>query len=495
MTSRAEEKERNPNYQALKHSQLLNNLETDSGFGLSEEKAAANFARYGPNEVPERKVNPVIRFASKFWGFTAWMLELVMVFSLFLRSFFDFYIIGALIIVNAIIGFVQEQNASSAVEALRKKLQVNARVLRGGRWKNIQARELVPGDIVRIRGGDFVPADLKVIETTELSVDQSALTGESSQVEKHEDDVLYSGSIVKRGESNAVVFATGTNTYFGRTTELLQSARPKLHIEEIVSRVVRWLLVIVGILIALLLIISFGDRINILDAIALSLVLVVFAVPVALPAMFTVSMAIGSQELSKQGVLVTRLSASEDAASMDILCADKTGTITMNKLSVTTLLPTNGFTENELILYGALASQEANQDPIDIAFISAAKERKLLLDHETYTQKRFVPFDPQTRRTEALILKSRQKEFLVMKGAVSAISQECGQDAASFEMIKVMNDYALKGYRTLAVATTARDGVLRFCGLVGLYDNPRKDSKALIKELGELGSFCKNADW
>lgn len=372
-------------------------FETDPSKGLSEQKALTNLTKYGPNEVPERKVSPLLRLASKFWGFTAWMLELVMVFSILLGRYFDFYIIGALIVVNALIGFAQEEKASNALEALRKNLQVYARVLREGTCRNMTARELVPGDIVRVRAGDFIPADLKLVEKAELSIDQSALTGESLAVEKHQNDLLYSGSIVKRGEGNAIVVSTGVKTYFGKTTELLQSAKIKLHMEEVVSRVIRWLLVIVATLVGLLLLASYLDGNNLLDAISLSLVLIVFAVPVALPAMFTVSMAVGSQDLVKKGVLVTRLSASEDAASMDTLCADKTGTITMNKLSVSNLVPINGFTESDLVLYGALASQEANQDPIDIAFISAARERNLVLNNHSYVQEKFIPFDPQTR--------------------------------------------------------------------------------------------------
>jgi len=412
-----------------------------------------------------------------------------MVFSLVLGNYFDFYIIGALIIVNAIIGFAQEEKASSAVEALKKRLEVNARVLREGKWRNVPAKELVPGDIVRVRAGDFVPADLKIVEKSQVSADQSALTGESMTVEKNRDDLLYSGSIVKRGETTGVVVAIGSRTYFGKTTELLQSARPKLHMEEITSRIIKWLLVMVGILIGLLLAVSFVDKINILEATSIALVLVVFAVPVALPAMFTVSMAIGSKELASKGVLVTRLSASEDAASMDILCADKTGTITENKLSVTSLIPSNGFSDNDLILYGALASQEANQDPIDVAFISAARQRNLFSGRQ-FIQEEFIPFDPSTRRTEALV-RYNGTDFRVMKGAVNVIAEACGIDLAELEINQRIKDLAQKGYRTLAVATTDKGEKLSFCGLVGLYDNPRPDSKALIEELGELGVSVK----
>jgi H+-transporting ATPase len=364
----------------------------------------------------------------------------------------------------------------------------NARVLRDGKWQTVSAKELVPGDIVRVRAGDFVPADLKVIEGSELGVDQSALTGESMTVEKREDDVLFSGAIVKRGETNAVVVATGASTLFGKTTELLQTARPKLHMEEVTSNVVRWLLVMVGALIALVLAGSYVDGANLLQVLPLALVLIVFAVPVALPAMFTVSMAIGSLELAKKGVLVTRLSASEDAASMDKLCADKTGTITANKLSVTDVIAAEGFGDDDVIANGALASQEANQDPIDVAFISAARERNLL--SESHVQKQFVPFDPKTRRTEALIV-SDGKQFKVMKGAVEAVAQACGMDLRRAGIEEKMNDFAERGYRTLAVSVSGPDGPLRFCGLAALYDAPRPDSKRLIEELTGLGVSVK----
>jgi H+-transporting ATPase len=438
--------------------------------------------------VPERKTNPGVRLAKKFWGITAWMLELTMFFSYLLQNYFDVYIIGALLIVNASIGFAQEEKASAAVETLKQRLRIIARVLRDGKWQTASASGLVPGDIVRVRAGDFVPADLKVIEKSGLSVDQSVLTGESMAVERTDGDLLYSGSVVKRGETNAVVVATGTKTFFGRTTELLQTARPKLHMEEITSRVVRSLLVIVGLLVAIVLLASYTKGINVLQVIPLALVLIVFAVPVALPAMFTVSMAIGSLELAKKGVLVTRLSASEDAASMDILCADKTGTITANKLSITNVLPAEGFDEDHLIMYGALASQEANQDPIDLAFISAARQKNLL--NGSYVQKQFTPFDPSTRRTEAVIA-SNEGEFRVMKGAVDAVAQACGAGSWNAGLEEKMRDFASRGYRTLAVAESGSDGEFRFCGLVALYDAPRPDSRDLIGHLKDLGVSVK----
>ena len=269
---------------------------------------------------------------------------------------------------------MQERRAAGVVETLRRRLQVSARVRRDSSWQVIPARELVPGDIVRVRPGDIIPADVKLL-TGALSVDQSALTGESKDADKAPGEVLSSGSVVRRGEGNGVVMLTGAKTYFGRTTELVQKARPKLHIEAVVAKVVRWLFVIVGALLGVVIVLSLIRGAPLLEMIPLMLVLLMSAVPVALPVMFTVSMAVGSKELAKRGVLVTRLSAAEDAATMDVLCVDKTGTITMNQLAVTGVIPLEHATEADVLFAGALASQEANQDPIDLAFLAAAKDR------------------------------------------------------------------------------------------------------------------------
>jgi H+-transporting ATPase len=346
----------------------------------------------------------------------------------------------------------------------------------------------VPGDIVRVRPGDFVPADVKILYG-ELEVDQSALTGESMAVLKESEAVLHSGSIVKRGEANGIIISTGIKTYFGRATQLVQIARPKLHIEEVVSNVVKWLLIIVIALIALAIVFSILKGVDLLEVLPLILVLLLSAIPVALPAMFTVSMAIGSMELVDKGVLVTRLSASEDAATMNILCADKTGTITMNKLSVTDIIPLNKFSEEEAIFYGALASQEANQDPIDLAFIDKAKEKNLI--DGSFVQKSFIPFDSNTRRTEALVQKG-DHEFRVMKGAVDVVSQACGLDENAVRKLEArISEFAMKGYRALAVAKADDQGQPEMVGLVALYDVPRLDSKRLIDELRGLGVSVK----
>jgi H+-transporting ATPase len=483
------EKEDAESFQKAKAEEVIKLLKSDPTSGLKTEEAEERLKFYGYNEVPQKKINPYVSFAKKFWGLTAWMLEAIIVLSWFLQRYADLYIVTGLLFFNAVLAFTEEQKASSAVEALQEKLRVSARTLRDEEWMSLPSQELVPGDIVRVRAGDFVPADLKVVKDT-VEVDQSALTGESAVIEKKADDLLYSGSIIKRGESTGIVVLTGTRTYFGRTAQLVQIAKPKMHIETVISNVVRWLLVIVVALIVLAIVFSVVDAKNLLDLLPIILVLLLSAIPVALPAMFTVSTAIGSMELARKGVLVTRLSASEDAATMNVICADKTGTITQNKLSVAKRIPLDGFSENDVVLYGALASQEANQDPIDVAFITKAKEQNLLT--KSYVQESFVPFDPATRRTEAVIKDEDGREFKVMKGAVHAVVHACGYDeTAALSMEKQVEEFAAKGYRTLAVAKTDGENKPKLVGLVALYDLPRPDSKQLITELGELGVSVK----
>ncbi|HVP16363.1 MAG TPA: plasma-membrane proton-efflux P-type ATPase [candidate division Zixibacteria bacterium] len=472
----------------MKAEEVLRSLDSDLNSGLKAAEVETRLRQYGYNEVPEKKANPVARFANKFWGLTAWMLEIIIVLSWILQRYSDLYIVAGLLVFNSILGFAEEQRASNAVEALKERLQVNARVLRDGSWKTVLARELVPGDIVRNRSGDFVPADIK-IATGELEVDQSALTGESMEIGKKPDDLLYSGSIVKRGESTGIAVSTGTKTYFGRTAQLVQLAKPKLHLEEVVSNVVRWLLTIVVGLTALAFVFSVLKGNNLLDLLPIILVLLLSAIPVALPAMFTVSMALGSMELAKKGVLVTRLSASEDAATMNVLCADKTGTITMNRLSIAKVIPLNRFVEQQVILYGALASEEANQDPIDLAFINMAKQQNLL--GPSFKQLSFIPFDPKTRRTEASVQKN-DHELRVMKGAVNVIAAACGLEKNVIDQLELrMSDFASKGYRTLAIAKSDNEKEPELVGLVALRDMPRPDSKQLIEELRELGISVK----
>ena len=356
--------------------------------------------------------------------------------------------------------------------------------------KSFPARELVPGDIIRVRPGDIIPADVKLLSGT-LSIDQSALTGESKDADKVSAEVLSSGSVVRRGEGNGVVILTGAQTYFGRTTELVQLARPKLHIEAVVSKVVRWLFVIIGALLGVVIVLSLIRHVPLLEMFPLMLVLLMSAVPVALPVMFTVSMAVGAKELAKRGVLVTRLSATEDAATMDVLCVDKTGTITMNQLAVTGVIPLEHATESDVLFAAALASQESNQDPIDLAFLAAAKERNVFADSAAVKPISFAPFDATNRRTEAVVEQNGQR-LRVMKGAVRTVAAACGLKSDQIAALEArVGESALKGYRTLAVARGPETGTPTLLGLVTLYDPPRPDAKQLIAELRGLGVAVK----
>ena len=359
---------------------------------------------------------------------------------------------------------------------------------RGGEWIQLPARELVPGDVVRLRAGDLAPADVQVAEG-QVEVDQSALTGESLTVERKQGESLFAGSVVRSGEVTGVVSATGLKTYYGRTAELVQIAKPKLHIEEMISKVVRWLLIMVVVSVGLGMGYALLRGISLAEIAPLTVILLVSAVPVALPTMFTISMALGSLELSKKGAIVTRLDAVEDAATMDVLCADKTGTITMNQLTLADVLPVGTHSKDEVVLFGALASQEANQDPIDMAFISKAREMHLPMGE--YKPVSFSPFDASTRRTEAT-LSHQSEEIHVSKGAVKTITglcRECGDELNAIE--QGIDELVAKGYRILAVAEGALGKEPELIGVAALYDKPRADSPRLITELKKLGISVK----
>ena len=465
-------------------------LQVDPQKGLTAAQVDMRRKEHGYNEVPVPRGHPVLKFLGKFWGLSAWMLEMIMVLSLVLRHYSDLAVVSALLFINAGIGFVQERRASGVIATLRRRLQVGARVLREAGWQVIPARELVPGDIVRLRPGDIIPADVKLLSGT-VSVDQSALTGESKDAEKVLGEVLSSGSVVRRGEGNGVVILTGSKTCFGRITELVELARPKLHIDAVMAKVVRWLFLIVGALLGMVVGLSIWRGTPLLEMVPLMLILLMSAIPLSLPVMFTVSMALGSKELAKQGVLVTRLSAVEDAATMDVLCVDKTGTITMNQLIITEIVPWEHATEADVLFAGALAAQEANQDPIDLAFLAAAKEKHIFDGKPAVTPVSFAPFDAVNRRTEAVVAQDGQR-LRVMKGAVDTVAQACGLAPAAVEALQArVSASASKGYRTLAVARGPEQGALVLVGSVTLHDPLRPDAKQLIAALHDLGVRVK----
>jgi H+-transporting ATPase len=469
-------------------SKSLEELHKDAETGLRSEEAQKRLGEYGYNEVPEKRVSGAARFVKKFWGLTPWMLEITIGLEWVLGKYFEMDVVIGLLVFNAILGFIQEERANSALELLKEKLKINARVKRDGNWTVIPARELVPGDVIRLRAGDFIPADAKVTEGN-VEVDQSSLTGESQMVEKKANEILYSGSILRRGEITGVVTSTGTKTYFGRTVELVQVAKPKLHMEEVTSKIVKWLVIIVSSFLSVALVFTALKGMDLIGVLPLAVVLMVSAIPVALPTMFAISMALGSLGLMKKGILITRLSAIEDAATMNIVCADKTGTMTMNRLSVEEEMAVDPYSERDVIFYGALASQEADQDPIDLAFLSAAKS--LAVPWEGYRQKKFIPFDPSTRRTEATIEKEGE-QFLVLKGAINTILPLCNHHEDLLPGITARAEsLSAKGYRAIAVAKGGGQENIQLVGIAFLYDEPRPDSSKLIRELKGLGIKVK----
>jgi H+-transporting ATPase len=465
-----------------------NSEETNLEKGLETHEVQQRLAKYGYNEVAEKKVSFLARLGKRFWGIVPWMLEATAIVTLILGKYPQALVIIFLLLFNAAMSLWREGRAKAAMAKLKQRLRIQSRVKRDGKWSTIPARELVPGDIVRVRIGDLVPADVKLVDGS-LGLDQSVLTGESGIVDKSPMEIAYSGSAVKRGEATGMVEATGTKTYFGRTISLLELAKPKLHMEEVTVNVARRLAIIVlaSLLIVFLYAVLTGFELAVL--LPLAGVLLVASVPVAMPTMFTINMALGSAVLAKQGVLVTRLSASEDAATMDVLCADKTGTITMNKLFVEEEMPLSGFNEGDVLLYGALASKEANQDPIDIAFLTAARDAHISLD--AFSQTDFVPFDPKTRMTEARISRVSEK-FFVGKGSFETICVACNvTEENTKNVLKLAEALSEKGLRVIAVAKGADRSRLEFVGLAGIADRIREDSRETLQQIRELGVEVK----
>ncbi len=456
--------------------------------GLNSEEVRSRLAKYGYNEAPTKKESLLTRLGKRFWGIVPWMLEVTAAVTFLLGKYVDTGVIVFLLFFNAGMSLWREGKAKAAMAGLKQRLKILSRVKRDGKWSTIPARELVPGDLVRVRSGDLLPADIKIFDGN-LGVDQSTLTGESVIVEKSAGEVAYSGSSIKRGEATGLVDATGLKTYFGKTVSLLELAKPKLHMEEVTVNVTRRLAAIV--LASLLIVFVYALLTGFSFAVLLPLagVLLVASVPVAMPTMFTLNMALGSSVLAKQGVLVTRLSSSEDAALMDVLCADKTGTITVNKLFIEEEHPSNGFSEGDVLLYGALASNEANHDPIDIAFLAAAADAEISV--EGYSQTEFIPFDPKTRMTEATIQKSGEK-FYVAKGALNAICTACKlSEVETAERSKQAQSLSARGLRVISVVKGSSHDELQFVGLVGLADAVRDDARRTLDQVRELGISVK----
>jgi H+-transporting ATPase len=472
--------------------ELFTALSTNSN-GLTSLDANNRLSKFGFNEIAEKKVNPILKFLKYFWGPIPFMIEAAVILSAVIARWEDFGIIFALLILNAGVGFWQERKADNAIELLKQKLALKARVLRDGKWREIPARELVPGDIVRIRLGDIAPADLKLLKGDYVLVDQSALTGESLPVEKHVSDVSYSGSIVRQGEMDALVITTGMKTYFGKTAKLVEEARTKSHFQKAVVKIGDYLIVLAVTLVALIFMIALFRQESVVDTLQFALILIVAAIPAALPAVLSVTMAVGAVALAKKEAIVSKLSSIEEMSGVDILCADKTGTITKNELTVADIKTYEGFKNIDVILFGALASREEDKDPIDTAIITKAKNDQTINSLlSKYKEAEFKPFDPVIKRTEAKVEDAKGGCFKVSKGAPQVILKLVEAKQSVIDQVNQdIEEFAQKGHRALGVAKSAENKTWQYVGLIALYDPPRDDSAETIKTAQSMGVEVK----
>ncbi len=457
--------------------------------GLTQDEAQRRLAQYGYNELVEQKASPLLKFLTYFWGPIPWMIEVATVLSAVVGHWDDFAIIFVLLVANAGIGFWEEFQAGNAIAALKEKLALLARVNRDGKWSAIPARELVPGDLVRLRIGDIMPADGKLLDGDPIEVDQSALTGESLPVTRKPGETVYSGSIVKQGEIEAVVEATAEKTFFGKTAQLVQSAHTTSHFQRAVLKIGDFLIGLAVGLVALILIVALFRGDPIMTTLQFALVLTVAAVPVALPTVLSVTMAVGARVLAGYQAIVSRLASIEEIAGMDVLCSDKTGTLTQNKLTLGQPFTVERVTPDEAILCAALASRAEDQDAIDLAVLGGVADQR---DCNAFEVTHFRPFDPVGKRTEATVRSPDGLTFRVTKGApqmILALSANAGRVAA--EVDRAVDEFAERGFRALGVARTDQRGQWQFLGVLPLFDPPREDSKATIEAAREMDSRVK----
>ncbi len=462
--------------------------------GLSSEEARERLKKYGPNTIEEKEESWLHRLFRRFWGPIPWMIEIAAILSAMVKHWEDFTIITILLVFNAAIDFYQESKALNALKVLKDKLARKALVKRDGQWSEVDAKEIVPEDIVKIKIGDIVPADVKLLEGDFLSVDQSALTGESLPVTKKPGDTVYANAIIKKGECTAMVVETGERTYFGKTVKLVAKAESegRSHFQEMVIKVGNFLIAVTLVMVAIIIYFGVVRGQSILDLLEYALILTVAAIPVALPAVLTVTMAAGAKTLAGMQAIVSRLSAIEELAGMDILCSDKTGTLTQNKMTINDPYTVNSVTPDDLLFTAALASKEENKDPIETPIYEYVKEKKSYEALKSYTLEKFTPFDPVSKRTESIVIKD-DKTYAVTKGAPQVIIEMC--DESEFDKkaaYDAVESFAKKGFRTLGVAKKeVTEEQYHFMGLVPLYDPPRVDSKEVIADAKAHGVEVK----
>jgi H+-transporting ATPase len=480
-------------YKRLSVEETLKELQASRERGLSAGEAMKRLSEYGYNEIPEKEESLFHRIFRRFWGPIPGMIEAAALLSALVRKWEDFIIITILLFTNVFIDFWQESKALNVLKVLKEKLAKKAIVFRDGKFQTMDARDLVPGDIIKIRIGDLIPADVKLVEGDFIQADQSALTGESLPVSKKAGDVAYSNSIVKQGEMLAVITNTALNTFFGKTVALVARAQKeeKSHFQKAVVHIGNYLIILTVFLAAIIFVTALFRHENMAEILRFILVLTVAAVPVALPAVLSVTMAVGAMNLARKQAIVSRLVAIEELAGVDILCSDKTGTLTQNRMTVSDPVAFGDFTVKELMLYAALASKEENKDPIEIPIFEYLEKTSGLDELKKYHQMKFVPFDPVSKKTEASV-SSADGTFLIAKGAPQVILELCGEQLHQKEISEKVEDLAAKGFRTLGVARKRpEDKHFDYMGLVPLFDPPREDSKATIEEAKKLGLGIK----
>jgi H+-transporting ATPase len=457
----------------------LEGAPSDASRGLTSDEARARLAKLGPNAMPDTDERPWRMALAKFWAPVPWMLEAAVILQTVLHEYVEAGVIAGLLVFNAAIGFFQEGRAQATLAALKSRLALTASVRRDGAWKIIPATEIVPGDVLKLSLGGVVAADVKLVEGSVL-LDQSMLTGESIPVEAGANFETYAGALVRRGEATAIVTATGARTKFGHTAELVRTAHVESTQQKTVMRVVRNLAIFNGGIIVLLAVYAHARKMSIGEMITLLLTAVLASIPVALPATFTLAAALGAKALARLGVLPTRLSAVDEAATLDVLCSDKTGTLTQNELAITTIRPEAGFDEARVLSIAALASSDGGQDPVDAAIRAAAlKANAAGLPKLT----KLVPFDPATKMSEATGVDANGGALRAVKGAFASVVKlaEAEPAAAAAEL-----ELERKGYRVLAVAVGA-PSPMRLAGIIALSDPPRADAAELITQLKALG--------
>jgi H+-transporting ATPase len=457
--------------------------------GLTQEEAQKRLTQYGPNEIEEKKTNPFLKFLSYFWGPIPWMIEAAVILSAVARHWPDFGIILVLLLANGLVGFWEEREAGSAIEALKAKLAVKARVKRDGKWVNPPARELVPGDVIRLRLGDIVPADARLLDGDPVEVDQSALTGESLPASRKSGETVFSGSIIRQGEIGAMVYGTGANTYFGKTAQLVQEAHTVSHFQKAVLKIGNYLIILAVALVAVIITVALFRGDKLLTTLQFALVLTVAAIPVAMPTVLSVTMAVGARLLAKKEAIVSRLVAIEELAGVDVLCSDKTGTLTQNKLTLGDPFCVDNISPDQLILNGALSSRAENNDTIDLAVLGGLKEKDALKGYDVV---HFQPFDPVHKRTEATVKGKDGKTFKVTKGAPQVILELAANSGdVKSSVDKAVNEFAARGFRSLGVARAEGDGKWQFIGVLPLFDPPREDAKETIATALAMGVKIK----